>query len=336
MKKLVAFLSLLGIAIAAEINISAQTTNIENKEFVQSGKLFGQIFANVHTNFTDNKSLTSFEITRSFFGYDYSFSKTFSGRIIYDATAISVNNKMIYQGYLRNVYLQYDNGKLNIKGGLITPEQIIVGVRMWNYLFIGRPFLDYNGMTFTSDLGISAKYSPSKMLAVDFSITNGHGFKNIAPDSTFRYSAGITFLPTPDFILRGYYDVMNEQQAAQTTMGLSGAYVTERLTVGAEYVLQNCHLNTKDHDYSGFSVFARIRMSEKLFFFARYDDLSSATIAGSSDAWNLSRDGGNIYSGIEYVPVKGIRLAPNVGFIIPDDNAVKKTVMIGLNTEIKF
>jgi hypothetical protein len=336
MKKLFFILTLIAALIVITGKIAAQSTVKEDKEFEPSGKVFGQVFADVHNNFSDNKSLATFEITRSFLGYDYSFSKTFSGRIIYDATATSVNGKMIYQGYLRNVYVQFDNGRLNIKGGIITPEQIIIGVRMWNYLFMGRPFIDYNGMTFTSDLGISAKYNFSKKFSADLSVTNGHGFKNIAPDSSFRYSAGVTFLPTNEFIIRGYFDIMKDNNVPQSTLGLSGAYITDKVTLGAEYILQNSHLNTIDNDYSGFSVFARLRVAEKLFIFSRYDDLSSVVINGYTDAWNLSKDGGNIYLGLEYVPVKGIRLAPNFGYIIPDDNRLAKTATVGLNIEMKF
>jgi hypothetical protein len=336
MKNRIYLIVLYVILLSSFIKTTAQEVAVEKVKFEPSGKAFGQVFANVHDSFSNDRSLAAFEITRSYLGYDYSFSRTLMGRIIYDATVGTLNGKTIYQGYLRNVYLQFDNGLFNIKGGIITTEQLAINVKMWNYLFMGRLFADYIGMSFTSDLGMSVKYNLSKKISFDLSVTNGLGYKNIAPDSSFRYSAGMTFLPTNNFIIRGYFDIKNRNKVVQSTLDVSGAYVTDKVIMGAEYVLQKNHLNSDNNDYSGFSVFARLRLKEKLFIFGKYDDLSSGTPDGFTDAWNLAKDGSNLYIGLEYAPVKGVRLAPNFGIIIPDDHNSVKTTIVGLNTELKF
>jgi hypothetical protein len=336
MRKSISLIILSAILVVHAINVSAQNETKEKEVFVPGGKLFGQYFLNVHNTFTDKKNLTSFEIARSFLGYDYSFSRTLSGRIIYDATAVTVSNKMIYQGYLRNVYLQYDNGILNIKGGIITPEQIIMNLYMWNYLYVGRPLIDYSGMTYTSDIGIAAKYNISKQVSFEITVTNGRGCKNLAPDSAFRYSAGLTILPVKNFIIRGYFDILTKYNVSQTTFDLAAAYETEKVVLGGEYMLQNGNLNIRDNNLYGFGIFTRLKLKDKLYFLGRLEDLSSVTVAGSEDPWNLAKDHSKLIVGLEFTPVKGVRLAPNYALIIPDDHNLANTSTIGINVELKF
>jgi hypothetical protein len=59
------------------------------------------LFANYHTTFTDGTNSSAFEVTRSYFGYDFSFSKEISSRVMYDGTTEVINGKTIYSGYLR-------------------------------------------------------------------------------------------------------------------------------------------------------------------------------------------------------------------------------------------
>ena len=335
MKKTVALLLLLVLSVTGTI-IKAQDANQPSEEFKPSGKPVVLIFSNIHNTFSDGKNLTSFEVTRAFFGYDYSFSKKFSARILYDATAQTVNSTLIMQGYLRNIYLQYDNGKVTLRGGIITPEQIVMVDKLWNFRYIYRPFIDINGMTFASDLGVFIKYKPSDMAAIDFSVTNGRGYKDLAPDSTFRYIAGLTLLPVKDFVFRGYIDMMSKNNETQWTMSLSGAYLGPKFTLGAEYLYQKSHLNTEGHDYSGFNIFSSVKLNEKFSLFGRFDYLFSEIPAGATEAWNITKDGSTIIGGLDYNPVKGVRLSPNLVYFIPDASGTAGTGIIGLNIEARF
>ncbi len=90
----------------------------ETEEFKPSGKLFGLLFADYHNTFSGGDSVTVFQVTRSYLGYDYAFSKTVSSRVMFDATTQTVSGKVMITGYLRNAYLQYDDGKFTLRGGL--------------------------------------------------------------------------------------------------------------------------------------------------------------------------------------------------------------------------
>ncbi len=331
MKRGTCLFALLVLFASISVKLSAQ----ETAEFKPSGKPLFVMFTNLHTTFSDNKYLTAFEVNRGFLGYDYSFSKQLSGRIIYDATTQTVNGKTIMQGYLRSAYLQYDNGVFELKGGLIPSEHLSIVDRLWNYRYIARPLIDISGMIYSADLGLSARYKASDMASFDFSVTNGRGYKDLAADSTFRYSAGITFLPVKDLTLRGYFDLMPEG-SAQWTTGFICAYTGSRFSLGAEFDMQKNHTYNKEHDYSGAAIFGSYILSEKVSLFGRFYEFSSVVPDGETTAWNSLNDNKTLVAGFDYTPVKGVRLAPNMTYIDPDEAGADSKTVVGINVEIKF
>jgi hypothetical protein len=331
------YLCTLMILFASAINeVSAQEQVAQKEEFKPSGKPLFVMFTNIHTTFSDNKYLTAFELTRGFVGYDYSFSRQLSARIIYDATAQTVNGNVMMQGYLRNAYLQFDNGTLQLKGGLIPSEHLSLADRLWNYRYIARSLSDISGMVYSADLGISLKYKPSDIVAFDVSITNGRGYKDLAADSTFRYSAGITLIPVKNLTVKGYFDFMPDDEATQWTTGVMCVYSGAKFSVGAEFNMQKNHSYNKGHDYSGAAIFGSYTMNEKVGFFGRFYEFSSVKPNGEITEWNSANDNKTIVAGIDYSPVKGIRVSPNVTYIDPDAAGTAGKTIASINIEVKF
>src|SRR5690606_27436391 len=120
----------------------------------------------------------------------FSFSKEISSRVMYDGTTEVINGKTIYSGYLRNAYLQYDNGRFLVRGGLIGTEQISMMEKIWGYRYVTKPPIDYSGMIQAADLGVMTVVQAGEFLDLDLSVTNGRGFKDISANGTYRLSAG--------------------------------------------------------------------------------------------------------------------------------------------------
>ncbi len=91
-----------------------------------------------------------------------------------------------------------------------------------------------------------------------------------------------------------------------------------------------------DNELNGLSFFSTVKTSKKTKFFARYDNLSSNTVAGDTDNWNLGKDGQQFIAGFEYSPVKGIKIAPNFKGWSPSDNSKDFISTFILNCEVKF
>ncbi len=308
----------------------------ESDDFKPSGKFFGLLFTNYHTTFSGGDNSSAFEITRSYFGYDFSFSKEISSRIMYDGTTEVINGKTIYSGYLRNAYLQYDNGKFLLRGGLIGAEQISIMEKIWGYRFVTKPPIDYAGMIQAADLGVMTKVSAGEVLEIDFAVTNGRGFKDITPNGIYRFSAGFTLTPAANMLVRGFYDMMGQSGNMQRTASIIAAWTGPKFNAGAEYFRQDNASMMEGRNYSGISIFTRVPVSDRVRLFARYDRISSAVMEGFEDPWNLSKDGSYIFAGIDFSPVKNVRISPNFTGFLPADDGDDNVTTIGLNIEAKF
>jgi hypothetical protein len=321
----------LGILMLTTVSASAQ----ESDDFKPSGKFFGLLYANYHSTFSDGSNFSAFEITRSYFGYDFSFSKEITSRIMYDGTTEVINGKTIYSGYLRNAYLQYDNKKFMIQGGLIGSEQISMMEKIWGYRFVTKPPIDYSGMIHAADLGLATKVYAAEFLTLDLSVTNGRGFKDLASNGTYKMSAGFTLTPAENMIVRGFYDMMGPSGRMQRTASILAAWMGPKFNAGAEYFRQDNAYMAEGQDYSGISLFTRVPVSEKVRIFARFDHISSV-FRETSDPWNLSRDGSYIFAGLDFSPVRNVRISPNFTGYLPTESTYNNISTIGLNIEAKF
>lgn len=322
----------LSILMLATVSARAQ----ESGDFKPSGRLFGLLFANYHTTFAGGVNNSAFEVTRSYFGYDFSFSKEISSRVMYDGTTEVINGKTIYSGYLRNAYLQYDNGMFLVRGGLIGTEQISMMEKIWGYRYVTKPPIDYSGMIQAADLGLMTIVQAGEFLDLDLSVTNGRGFKDIAPNGTYRLSAGFTLTPAENMLVRGFYDMMGPSGRMQRTASITAAWMGPKFNAGAEYFRQDNASMTDGRDYSGISLFARVPVSDRVRLFARYDRIVSVTMEGDEDPWNLNRDGSYLFAGIDFSPVKNVRISPNMNLFLPADGGNDNVSTVSLNIEAKF
>lgn len=323
---------LLSMVLGFTLNASAQ----ESEEFKPSGKIFGVLFADYHNTFSEAGNASVFQVSRSYLGYEYSYSKTISSRILVDATAQSTGGKTVMSGYLRNAYLQFDNGKFTLRGGLMETEHISTESKFWNYRYVIKPAIDASGMVFPADIGLMAKFRPADAVVFDLGVINGRGFKDLATDTTYKLVSGITVTPAKNLMFRGYYDLMGPAGRMQMTASITAAYISQTFTLGTELFTQKNHLMSKGDDYSGVSVFSSLRFMEKFSVFGRFDYVSSVTPEGETDPWNLSKDGSVIIIGADYSPARNVRIAPNFTGVMPANESSDFTGTLSLNIEAKF
>lgn len=326
------YLFVLAVYALVAISSSAQ----EPEEFKPSGKVFGLLFADYHNTFSDGKSVPVFQVTRSYLGYDYSFSRTVSSRVMFDGFTQVIDGKMMITGYLRNAYLQYDNGKLLIRGGLIGSEQLSNAEKFFNYRYIAKPTMDYAQMTFPVDLGFMARYRAADFLTFDMSVVNGKGFKEITPDTTLKVVTGATIIPAKNVVLRAYFDIMGPAGGRQSTYSITGAYTGKSISFGAEYLAQANHFMQPGEDYSGISIFASVLFAEKFSAFARYDNIVSVIAEGDTEPWNLDKDGARLCLGFDFSPARNVRISPNFIGFIPEDDQSPFVGALGINVEARF
>ena len=323
------------IFIAITLSVSSMLGQTEQTpdNLKPSGKPFAKIFTNFHTNFSDNKTLSQFELTRVYLGYKYSFSKQWSAKANLDV-GNPESGKLQMTAYIKNAFVQYENEGLTAQFGLIGTSSFKLQECIWGNRYMFKSFQDQYGMGPSADLGMSVAYHFCNFFSADVSILNGEGYKKIETDSTFKYTAGATFTPIKNFYFRVYYDYMKKDTAQQTLSFFAG-YDGPKWTGGVEYNNQFNHGMSIGKNYSGYSLYTAYSF-EKLKVYGRYDYLASVTLSGETDPWNLSKDGQQLIAGVEYTPIKGIKISPNYQLWMPKKSGSLSLSGAFLSLEISY
>jgi hypothetical protein len=304
------------------------------EEFIPSGSPSVMIFSNAHSTFIDGENSSAFEIQRAYFGYKYSFSKSFSTKITLDIGDPGTG-KLQMTAFLKNAYLEYKTGNLKVNFGVIGLMAFKVQEKHWGYRYIYKSFQDEHKFNSSADLGTSIAYKFGDYFSADFTLMNGEGYKQLQSDDTYKAGLGLTLTPIKKLNFRVYYDYMSTD-IAQSTLALFGGYKADKFKIGAEYNIQMNNRLVEDYDLTGISLYTTVIATKKFNFFARYDNLESAILDGQDDPWNISKDGQAYILGIEYKPVKGVKISPNFQGWSPKEEDAPFGTSIYLNFEYSF
>ena len=305
----------------------------KTEEFKPNGKPLALVFANFNTAFSDGETTKAFEITRAYLGYEYNFNKEWYAKVVFDVANPGVGGLQM-TAFLKNAYAQYKNSGFTAQFGMIATTQFKVSEKIWGMRYIEKSFQDAYKFNASADLGFNIEYRFADFISADFSVVNGEGYKKVQSDNYVRPGAGITVTPAKNVTARIYGDNMGgavKQQSLATLLAYSG----EKFTIAGEYNYQK-NMGMKDgHDIYGTSFYALYKPCKDFMIFGRFDDLKSKALKGQSDPWQLNKDGQLIIAGLEYKPVKGVKVTPNVRYWNPADNSAATTFAY-LNFEFKF
>ena len=304
----------------------------DEAKFKPNGRGILKIFTNYHSTFSDGEASRAFEIQRAYLGYEANLSEKISGKLVLDVGDPDFGNFQM-TAYLKNAFVQYDDGKLVAKIGMIGLYQFKLQEDQWGGRYLYKSFMDEHKFGPSADLGAFVGYHFNDKVAADITIANGDGYKSIQSDSTLKYSVGVTLTPIDGLVFRPSYDYMG-QDAHQQTMALYLGYSTKKVDLGAEYNYQWNHQMVQDQNLQGLSFYGSYA-AKKFRAFGRYDNLSSPVLAGDSDPWNYGDDGQLFIAGVEFHPVKGLLITPNYQVWIPaDESSALNSIYLSL--EIKF
>lgn len=306
----------------------------EEIEFTPSGSPFAKIYTNGHTQISEGKNETAFQITRAYLGYEYNLSKNFSAKINLDF-GDPESGKFQHAAYLKYAYLNYRNKNFSTYFGMIKTTLFEIQEKIWDHRYILKSFQDEYKFESSADIGISLAYKINEIISIDAILVNGEGYKSVQLDSTYRGGAGITITPLQGLILRGYFDYEKKDEALINIATFIG-YSKDAISAGMEFNIENNNKYEKNHNLTGYSAYASYQLKKKLEVFGRYDNLTSNKLTGETDTWNIAKDGQLFMAGVEYAPVKGIKLAPNYKGWLPSADGSSLISWIYLSAEIKF
>lgn len=314
------------------------TVNAQNTgEFKPSGSPEVLIFTDFNNTSSNGKNFSKFEITRAYFGYKYNFSPTFSGRLTLDVGNPGVGS-LNYTAYIKYGYAQYQKNKFTAKFGLIQNTMYEMLESYWGSRYIYKVFQDQYGFAASADFGISAAYNFNPVVSADVMISNGGGYKVLDTDSVLKEGIGVTLHPVKTITIRCYYDNMKKTNSpiTQNSISLMAGYENTNFKIAAEYNYQTNNKLINGNDLYGYSFYGKLFFSSKTDLFVRYDQLNSLNHPARPVSWNFAKDGKIVMVGLEYIPVKGIRISPNYQLWNPRDGSKSNLSSVFLNVEIKI
>lgn len=321
-------------------NLSAQT---DTTTFKSSGQIITRIFADYSAGLNNYSNNSGFDITRALLGYNYCITPTLQARVVIDGAAgHSTNNKL--EVYLRNAYLNWCDKGFDVYVGEIGMLKFATQEKFWGHRYVMKSFQDENKMSASVDVGLTAKYAFTSNLSADLTIVNGEGYKEVKKDNSNRYGLGLTYQPINSITLRAVGDLYNESAdmrdslpegvltvdyANEYSLSLFGGYKDKIVTAGVEYA----HVFNKgfiqDKEVYGFSVYSTVKIAPKWQVYARYDNLDSSSPSNFGTEWN-DRDGQAMIAGVQFQPLKQLKISPNFRSFNPDRDKSEQYIFINL------
>lgn len=312
----------------------------QTTEFVPSGKPFATIHLNFHKGISSASSDDiAFELTRAYLGYEYNISREFYAKINVDVGSpsdLSPYSKARRYAYFKNAYLRYAKNKVKVDFGLIDTRQFKLQEDIWERRYMMESFSDQYGIGHSADLGMSVNYIFSEHLDADFIITNGEGYSTIQLDDVFKYGMGPVYRFKNGLISKVFFE-FTTKEITETTWSFFLSYDhKKKWNIAGEYVFRKNDSWKENHNINGYSFYGKYNFLKKYQLFARYDIFYSTVVGDEINPWNLANDGTALVGGIQFVPVKNIKMSLNYQDWYPRASNMDYSGYLYLNLEVKI
>jgi hypothetical protein len=309
-------------------------------DFKSYGRGSGVIFSNFHRGISNASSGESaIELVRAYLGYEHFISPEYSARITLDIGSpddVSPFSRLRRYAYFKFAYGQYQKENLTIQFGLIGTQHYKLQEKLWERRYMKKAFADEYKLGPSADLGAMISYRFLPSLEADLTIMNGEGFTRLQMDDKYKYALGITYEFSQALLNRIYVDYMRNEVSQVSYVWVTSYTFKNNLNLVFEYnYQQNNNLKT-GKDLYGYSVYGKYNIHPKYQLFARFDMLKSNIINGETVPWHLAEDGSTLISGVQYSPVKGIKMALNYQDWVPRAVNIPTRSYIYMNMEIRL
>ena len=287
----------------------------QSEKFEPSGNAFATIYANFHQGITGAAvDEAAFELVRGYIGYEYTFSPEFYAKVNVDVGSpndLSPYSKLRRYAYFKNAFLRYSHSRFEVEFGLIGLKQFKLQEKIWERRYLMKTLADEYKLGSSADLGMNIHYKFNALVDADFTIMNGEGYNSIQMDDVFKYGMGATVRFPQNLTSRVFYD-FSHNKINETTLLLFTSYdYKSKWNIAGEAIFRKNNGWEENHDIFGFSIFGKYNINPEYQLFARFDKIESNIPEGGTTPWNLQSDGTALVAGIQFHPIKNIKMALN-------------------------
>lgn len=312
----------------------------QTESFEPSGSAFATIYANFHQGITGTAvDEAAFELVRGYIGYEYNFSPEFYAKINIDVGSpndLSEYSKLRRYAYFKNAYLQYTGNKFVVEFGLISLKQFKLQEKIWERRYLMKTLADEYKLGSSADLGVNFNYAVNNYIDADFTIMNGEGYNNIQTDNVFKYSIGATVRFPKNFVSKVFYDFTYNGINESTLLFFASYDYNNKWSLSGELAYRRNYEWQEEHNILGMSFYGKYNLTAKYQLFARFDKVKSNILDGETNPWNLQNDGTALVAGIQFNPIKNIKMALNYHDWYPWAVNVDGGGFIYLDLEVKM
>ncbi|MQY80029.1 MAG: porin [Bacteroidetes bacterium] len=306
--------------------------------FQPQGKVFARIFTNFHSELSESEHQSAFEVTRAYLGYESEMHKNFSGIVKIDIGKPDdggQNSSFRQYAYFKNAGVTYKNGKFICRFGLIDTKQFTIQEKIWGHRYLFKSFQDEYKFGVKADMGTIVEYRFNSVLDADLSVMNGEGYKKLQLDNSFRTGLGFNFYPSAGWIIRLYFDY-SEKAVVQNSFVTFIGYKNKRLVAGLEYNYETNFEFVDNQNIMGYSAYVSYDINDRFQLFGRYDRLYSNILPNEEFSWHYDNDGSTIIGGVQFSPIKQIKIAVNYQGWHPISNDISSRSYLYINMGINF
>lgn len=328
-----------GILLLFLLNISLNGHAGDSTFLKTPGKVYGKIFSNFHTQIGYGNNATAFEIRRAYFGYEKKLSKYFEANVKMDIGSpedLSPYSLIRRYAYFKNAYLKYSNKKLTTHFGIIDILHFRMQEKYWAHRYIEKSFADKYRFGVKADLAWQVIYDWADWISTDFTLMNGEGYTKLQADNTLKAGAGVSVFPLKNFVTRIYYDLSAKSIIESTLAAFIGYKIENKVIAGIEYNYKFNEDYKENYNRFGYSAYLSYYVLKKLQIFGRFDKVLSNKLENEDNPWNLARDGSKIIAGIEYSPIKNVKLALDYQDWFPYAENEPNSQFIYFNVKVSF
>lgn len=321
------------------ISFHSYSQDANNEEFKPHGNPILKIYTNFHAGISEGNENAGFEIKRAYFGYMYNISRHFEVALKLDIG--SPNDASEYSllrrfAYFKNAYLKYRWKNLTTQFGIIDVFQFSEQEVYWAHRYINKSFMDEYRFGPKADLGWNISYKFNDFIHADFGIYNGEGYTKLQADDAFKGGLGISIFPLKGVIVRIYGDMIKKGVYQQTLAGFIGYRFEDKFIGGAEYNYQFNFNYVEGQNKYGYSLYGSYYFIPKWQVFARFDQVYSNMPGDFDEPWDLASDGSTLTGGVEYSPIRQVKIALNYQDWVPYASNLNNQAFIYLNFEYKI
>ena len=321
------------------ISFHLRSQEIDEDGFKPHGKPILKVFTNFHHGLTETDNKAGFEIRRAYLGYEHTFTPNWEIAVKLDigspndASDFTLNRRF---AYFKNAYVRYSYAKMTTQFGIVDVYQFKVQENYWAHRYIWESFLDEYNFGPSADLGWNISYDFADFISADLGVYNGEGYSKIQNDNAFKIGLGVSLFPLKGLIIRMYADAIEKGVYQNTLAGFVGYKIENKFIGGIEYNYQYNYDYREDEDRYGYSLYGSYYFLKKWQVFARYDQVYSNILAGAESPWAIEEDGSAVIGGVEFSPIKQIKIALNYQDWVPYAKNLDKLSYIYLNFEFKL